>query len=386
MRNEQTSKISDFVAELDRESSAATATLKMSFEALESQLIDSFFNKTSDLLFGERNKSGLENSAAVLTTENPLFQDTFFHPELIGDEEPCKLVLHAGIGGSRLRVWDVIILGPNVVFLLFLLYQQPKTRSRLLGAQSPVLKTLHRHVVTLSFTAALRSFLAIILNLSNPVHDVTNSIIWQFSAFIFLSLELEIGVLVVTENKIRDYRKCLTSACCLVSLVVTGLQLYYEVVTPYYGLTVLSSGYQLWGAGGPVFSAALAGSLAAFSLLLLVLSSGLSSGLHVQPTSKRSVVYLTSLAASHSISCLGSTLLSHHVNCGLCLNSLTTFLHYTAYPLLVYVCFLTSKLPNVLKKYQFSYSAQHDEEDKENENVTDCSSIQTFILEKENSE
>ena len=358
----------------------------MNFEAIESELIDSIFNKTSELLFGEedRNRTGDED-LTVGTTEDPLFQDTFFHPDLIEDDGTCKVILYTGLGNSQVRVWDLIILIPNVLFLLFLLFQLPKSRSKIHSSPSQVVKTFYSFVVGLSLTAAVRSLLSIILNLSNPVHDVTDAIIWEFGAFVFLSIELATGVLVVIENKIRNHQRLIT-ASCTVALLVTILQIYFEIRRPFYGLRVLTTGYQLWSQGGPVFSAVLAGLLSAFSLILLLLTSPpIQEHLKLQTDIKGAILYLTGLTINHSVSCLGSTILSYHVNFGLCLSTLTTYLYYTAFSPFLYICFLKSKFPNTLKSFQFSYSSQHNEIDEEVDGVTDCSSMQTFILDQEDS-
>ena len=359
----------------------------MSFEAIEEEFIDSLFNKTSDYIWGTGDEVKSEDEIVpwVGTTEDPLFQDTFFHPDLIEDDQICKAVLHAQVGKSGLRIWDVALLAPNVAFLLFLFYKHPKTRSRFLSQPSQGLKTYYSFALTLSLTAALRSFLAILLNFSSPNHDVTDAVIREVGATLFLSVELIIGVLLVAENKARAYWRWLTCSCCLLSLLVTVLQLYKEITAPYYGLRLFRTNYQLWGEGGPVFSAALAGSLTLLTLLLLLLSSPpVSQLLSVPPVTSRRILYLTALTVCHSVSCLGSTLLFYHVNFGLCLSKLSTLLYYTAYPLLIYTCFLNSKLPS-LKNYQFSYSVQNDEEDHDGNN-TDCSSIQTFVLDRENSQ
>ena len=38
------------------------------------------------------------------TTEDPWFRDTFFHPSLIPDSEPCKAILHYHLSNTNLRV------------------------------------------------------------------------------------------------------------------------------------------------------------------------------------------------------------------------------------------------------------------------------------------
>ena len=367
----------------------------MSFADFEADVVGSFFNKTSEFLFGsqKRNNSGEEEEIALAsssTTEDPFFQDTFFHPDLIEDDNDCKVILHVTIGDSLLRVWDLIILIPNVAFLLFLLYQLPNRRSSLQSSpdsQAIKMKTFHSFVVTLSLASALRCFLAIILNLSNPVHDVTNSVIWSIGSLVFLSVELAVAALLVSEDNIRNHQtRRLIAVSCILALALTATQLYFELESPNYGLRVLQTNYQLWSRGGPVFSAALAGSLSLLytALVLLLLAAPLKQCLHLE-SSGRILLYLTGLLLLHSLDCLGSVMLSHHVNPGLCLTNISTYFYFTSLPPFLYISFLKSDKfrPNILKNLQFSYSAQYNEEDGENENSSHFSSMQTFILDEE---
>ena len=364
----------------------------MSFEEFEADVVESFLN-TTKFLFGDhkRNNSGEEeiDLSPSSTTEDPFFQDIFFHPDLIEDDDDCKVILHVTIGDSLLRVWDLIILIPNVVFLLFLLYQVPKTRSSLRssGSQDLKMKTFHSFVLTLSLTSALRCFLAIILNLSNPVHDVTNTIIWEFGAFVFLSIELAVLGLLVSEDNIRNHQtRRLIAASSLLSLVVTASQLYCELGSPHYGLKVLATNYQLWAEGGSVFSAGLAGSMAVlYTAVILLLASPLHQHLHLR-SSSRVLLYLTGLLANHSLACLGSTLLSYRVTPGLCLTNISTYFYFSSLSPFLYISILKSDKfrPNILKNLQFSYSAQYNEDEEENEDSSHFSSMQTFILDEEN--
>ena len=114
-------------------------------------------------------------SPAGPTTEDPFFRDAFFHPSLIPDNEPCKAVLHYHLGNTNLRVrvflvfsllivygiqvWDLIILIPNLAFLLFLFYKLPSTRLKLRATNSQLFRSIYSIVLTCSLASALRYFL-----------------------------------------------------------------------------------------------------------------------------------------------------------------------------------------------------------------------------------
>ena len=361
----------------------------MSFGDFEADVLEAL-NRTSEYLFGDRESNnsgdGEIGLGSISTTEDPLFQDTFFHPDLIEDDDDCKIILHVTIGNSLFRVWDLIILIPNIVFLLFLFYQLPQTRSSLRSKEDIKMKTFHSFVFTLSLASALRCFLAIILNLSNPVHDVTNTIIWEFGAFVFLTIELAVLGLLLSEENIRNHQtRRLIAASCILALTVTASQLYCELDRPYYGLKVLQTNYQLWGEGGPVFKAGLAGSLSLlYTALIILLASPPQQYLHLK-TNGRVLLYLSGLLVNHALACLGSTLLSYRVNPGLCLTNISTYFYFTSLSPFLYISFLKSD-KFVLKNIQFSYSTQfnEDDDDEENEEPSHLSSIQTFTLEEEN--
>ena len=100
---------------------------------VEENLLESGMDKLSDLFSWGNDSNGTTTTEAsttghIHTTENPLFRDTFFHPDLIEDNAACKAILHIEIGGSMIRLWDVLILIPNLVFIFFLFFRLSSTR------------------------------------------------------------------------------------------------------------------------------------------------------------------------------------------------------------------------------------------------------------------
>ena len=99
---------------------------------VEESVLESGMEKLSDLFsWGDDNgttTTSTVNPGHIHTTENPLFRDTFFHPDLIEDNAACKAILHIKIGGSMIRLWDVLILIPNIVFIFFLFFRLSSTR------------------------------------------------------------------------------------------------------------------------------------------------------------------------------------------------------------------------------------------------------------------
>ena len=95
-------------------------------------------------------------------------------------------------------------------------------------------------VVSLALVSALRCLLAILLYLWHPEHYIADTLVWSCGHLIMLTIELTIGVLVVTGAKMDTVTHCRTVAICsgLVSVIMTSVQLYYELTQPYYGYQV----------------------------------------------------------------------------------------------------------------------------------------------------
>ena len=215
-------------------------------------VIGDTISEVSNVLFGKIKSNESTAWSELSTTEDPFFQDTFFHPALIEDDASCKAILHVHIGSSNLRVWDILLLVPNIGFLMFLFFRLSSIRMRLRTTNSNVISMMYSMMVALSLTSAFRCFIAIILYLSNPVHDITDSLIWQCCHMIYLTVELTNGVLAMTGGRRDTLSHCrmVVTMCGLVSLVMCSVQLYMELSQPYYGFIILKNGYRIYGQGG----------------------------------------------------------------------------------------------------------------------------------------
>ena len=99
---------------------------------------------------------------------------------------------------------------------------------------------IYSMVVSLALVSALRCFLAILLYLWHPEHYIADTLVWSCGHLIMLTIELTIGVLVMTGAKLDTVTHCRTVVIGsgLVSVIVTSIKLYYELTHPYYGYQV----------------------------------------------------------------------------------------------------------------------------------------------------
>jgi len=179
-------------------------------------------------------------SPAGPTTEDPFFRDAFFHPSLIPDNEPCKAVLHYHLGNTNLRVWDLIILIPNLAFLLFLFYKLPSTRLKLRATNSQLFRSIYSIVLTCSLASALRCLLSMMLHLDSVEHDLANKGVWVTTRFLLLTSELCVvafgSAFGVREDRVSIQR--ISLVCAAISFLVCAVQAYLEIFQPFYGFQV----------------------------------------------------------------------------------------------------------------------------------------------------
>ena len=334
--------------------------------------LESAIETFGNFVLGKTNDTAAKNSGDdVSTTEDPFFQDTFFHPSLIKDDAPCKAILHSHIGDSNLRVWDILILTPNIVFIMFLFFRLSSIRMKLRTTNSHVLRMIHSLVVSLSLTSAFRCFTAILLYLVNPVHDVTDTLIWQTAHLIFLASELIIGILVMTGGKVENdtvsHCKRVMVLAAIIAVVISSVQLYLELHQPYYGYLVLATNYHMFGFGGPVFLAIISFMMILFYFAMFVV--GISSARldTFSPSGYRYFLYSLARLMSYAMATIGGAMLSVKINSGMCLINLATYCYFVTFAPLVYFCFLQPHFSTSQSSFQFSYRSHLDEEDEYHE-------------------
>merc|ERR1711936_111478 len=306
-------------------------------------------------------------SPAGPTTEDPLFRDTFFYPSLIPDSGPCKAILHYHLGSTKLRVWDLLILIPNLAFLLFLFYKLPSTRLKLRATNSELFRSLYSIVLTCSLASALRCLMSMMLHLDSVEHDLANKGVWVTTRFLLLTAELSVVAFGcafgVRESKVSIRR--ISLVCAAISFVVCAIQAYLEIYEPFYGFQV-KNGFDLYGQGGPAYLAVTS------SLLVVVYAILLATMLcpsHFLPTllphSSSLAIYCSIQLALHLLTAAGSAMLAVNVHPGLCLTNLTSFAAFSLLSPLIFGCFLHNWFASTQPNLLFAYKAQLDDGEEE---------------------
>ena len=330
----------------------------------------------------ETNDSSVDSSTPLskLTTEDSFFQDIFFHPSLIEDNQPCKAILHYHVGNTNLRVWDLIIILPNIAFLIFLFYRLPQTRLKLRATSSELYKTIYFLLLTCSLVSTLRCLLSMIIHLDDVKNDMANKAIWVTSRFILLTAELSVAVFGSAFGVIESKQsiQIIILASGAVSFTLCAIQAYLEIFQPFYGLMVLKTSFHLYGHGGPIYWAVTSLLLCLiYMALLFTLPCPTPSLSTMLPHTNSFYLYCFLQFTLHSLTAAGAIALAINVHFGLCIANFGSFATFSLLSPLLFGCFLhnwfSSSEPNLL----FAYKAQMDDHD-EDATMPTSSSIQSF--------
>ncbi|XP_029098719.1 transmembrane protein adipocyte-associated 1 isoform X3 [Monodon monoceros] len=242
----------------------------------------------------------------------------------------CLLLLYEDIGTSRVRYWDLLLLIPNVLFFIFLLWKLPFARAKIRVTSSPIFITFY------------------IL------------ILWEITRFFLLAIELSVVILGLAFGHLES-----KSSIKRVLAITTVLALAYSVTQGtleilYPDAHLSAEDFNIYGHGGRQFW--LVSScffFLVYSLVVVLPKTPLKERISL-PSRRSFYVYAGILALLNLLQGLGSALLCADVIEGLCCVDATTFLYFSFFAPLIYVAFLRGFFGSE-PKILFSYKCQVDE-------------------------
>ncbi|KAM7294779.1 transmembrane protein adipocyte-associated 1 homolog [Ixodes scapularis] len=304
-------------------------------------------------------------------------------PSIIVPEYFCKWILYHEIPGSRVRVWDLSILVPNVFFLLFMVLRFNRARLKLRATSSPTFSTFYVLVSVNAVISVIRCVVSMTVNAAAPVGGVADKVLWVAVRFFLLSTEMSVLIFGLAFGHL-DSRTSIQRVLTMTSLVAflySGTQGVLEFVMPDRKFFVPDKNFELFGHGGMLFwfvsSVVFAAVyLAVFSLPWTRLRDRLAL-----PSKRSFYWYALFLALLNLAQASGSGLYYYDVNEGVCVVDVTSYIYFTIFTPLVYKTFLADFFSISQPSILFSYKAQTDEP-IEDDNVSlphqlSCSSLKT---------
>ncbi|XP_019574163.2 transmembrane protein adipocyte-associated 1 isoform X2 [Rhinolophus sinicus] len=271
----------------------------------------------------------------------------------------CLLLLYEDIGTSRVRYWDLLLLIPNVLFFIFLLWKLPFARAKICITSSPIFITFYILVFVVALVGIARAVVSMTVSTSNAA-TVADKILWEITRFFLLAIELSVVILGLAFGHLESKSsiKRVLAITTVLSLAYSVTQGTLEIMYPDTHLS--AEDFNIYGHGGRQFW--LVSScffFLVYSLVVVLPKTPLKERISL-PSRRSFYVYAGILALLNLLQGLGSALLCVDIIEGLCSVDATTFLYFSFFAPLIYVAFLRGFFGSE-PKILFSYKCQVDE-------------------------
>ncbi|KAK7601860.1 hypothetical protein V9T40_009301 [Parthenolecanium corni] len=294
--------------------------------------------------------------------------------DIVDNDYVCRTALYMEIPNTKIRLWDTIILIPNLMFLLFLIIGFDKARLKLRATNSPIFLTFYCLVfinVVLSITRCIISVLVNSSSSSLLVRSYADIGLWIVVQLFSMITELSVIIFGLAFGHL-DSRSSISHVLLVTSLFSLAFSICqaaleillhdqaFRVSAGHFGST---DGYDLllFGHGGAVFWFA---SSIIFSMLysVIIVLPWTSLREKLALPAKRSFYIYASVLMLLNVCCvIGSGLLLLQIDEGLCIVDLTTGLYSSFFAPLVYYIFLSNFFDVSQPNLQFSYKGQTDD-------------------------
>ncbi|XP_004875219.1 transmembrane protein adipocyte-associated 1 isoform X6 [Heterocephalus glaber] len=273
----------------------------------------------------------------------------------------CLLLLYEDVGTSRVWYWDLLLLIPNVLFFVFLLWKLPFARAKIRLSSSPIFITFYILVFVVALVGIARAVVSMTVSTSSATM-VADKILWEITRFFLLAIKLSVVILGLAFGHLESKSsiKRVLAITTVLSLTYSVTQGTLEILYPDAHLS--AEDFNIYGHGGRQFW--LVSScffFLVYSLVVVLPKTPLKERISL-PSRRSFYVYAGILALLNLVQGLGSALLCANIIEGLCCVDATTFLYFSffAFAPLIYVAFLRSFFGSE-PKILFSYKCQVDQ-------------------------
>ncbi|KAL4655643.1 hypothetical protein GN956_G5343 [Arapaima gigas] len=306
---------------------------------------------------------GFSGSTVPTTLENTSVMPTWQpQPEKnITKPHVCLQILYEDISTSRVRFWDLLLLVPNVVFCIFLMWKLPSARAKIRITPSPIFTTFYILVFVVSAVGITRAVVSMTVSASNAA-TIIDKVLWEITRFFLLAIELSVIILGLAFGHLESKSsvKRVLAITTVLSLGYSVTQGTLEILYPDEHLS--AEDFNIYGHGGRHFW--LVSScffLLTYSLIVILPKTRIRERISL-PSRKSFYIYAAILSLLNLVQGIGSALLCSGVIEGLCCVDVTTFLYFSVFAPLIYITFLKGFFGSE-PKILFSYKSQIDEPD-----------------------
>ncbi|KRZ30730.1 Transmembrane protein adipocyte-associated 1 [Trichinella pseudospiralis] len=296
----------------------------------------------------------------------------------------CKLIFLQQTGEAGVRILDVAIVIPNILFLIFLVYKFPRIRTKLTNTKSPVFFTFFLMVYISTIISVIRAVTAMFASGFNIDGKILVKGLWLLWRFFLVSLELMVllfGLFFGHLDSRTSIKRALIATGLVSGLFSTSQAgLEFDSSSDHGPFLSDSSRVVIFSHGGVIF---LLVSSSVFALLYLSVclapltclqrillapsnlytvanaTNAFENDIHILER-KKFYVYCAILCSLYSLHMVGSALVLCDVQSGLCILALPVYLYYVFYLPTMYYSFFRGYGAIANEELFFSYSHQKD--------------------------
>ncbi|XP_038068589.1 transmembrane protein adipocyte-associated 1-like [Patiria miniata] len=279
--------------------------------------------------------------------------------------QPCLYVLYADIGSSNVRIWDLALLIPNTLFLIFLIFKCKIAITKLRQTSSAIFFAFYAMVLTVAIISVARAVVSMMVNASTISGDIADTVLWIIVKFFLISIELSVIIFglcsSIVESKAIIKRIVLgTSAIALAYSVTQGV-LEIKFPDKHY---IAPDKYDIYAHGGMLFwciSSSLF-SLAYFIILILPYTK-IKDKIQL-PVKKSFYLYVAFLALLNLVQAIASGLVFADKTPAVCVVDVTSFVYFSVFAPLIYLTFLHKFFRQQKQPLLLSYNNPDEAEDE----------------------
>jgi len=349
-----------------------TPHANMSTAAVEltTSVINNSVEFTSTLADFNATTASMLSTSAVVTTQAP--------PPAV--EGRCLNILYEDIGESRVRIWDILFLVPNSLFLMFILLRMRCIYRRIVTSNQQGGSLIFPTYFALVFISTVLGFVRCIVSMTVDLASFSgtdaNKYLWLILRFFLLMSELSVLVFGLAFGHLdsKNSIKRVLLVTTFVALVYSSIQTYLEIHHDDPRYDIIEDKWTVFEHGGSLFSftSSLIFLLLYTFVIILPYIKWLQRYLLV-PTRPSFYIYVAVIFAINLLASVGSGLFYYQQSdAGLCLLDLSTILYYGYFSPLVYFTFLTAYFttagagqgyPSSASNILFSYNSQVDDDE-----------------------
>ncbi|XP_028398056.1 transmembrane protein adipocyte-associated 1-like isoform X1 [Dendronephthya gigantea] len=264
----------------------------------------------------------------------------------------CREMLRKSIGNTCITYWNLALLTPNMLFLIFLAYHIGLFYKAFQQRSFPVVKTLLILVSLVCCVSIIRGFVATITKAHRPDGNLANESLWLFLRFLVLAVEISvIGFGLFGSGRNKGVGKRVISLSFFLALVYATIQSLLEVYAPNRA-KIFKNKYDMFHHGGMLFwfiTSCIFFVIYSSIVILPQTNCLCGRGFLSLPSNRAFYRYAAVLCVVNLSEAVGSILVYYRKTYGLCVLNVAVLLFYSLFAQFIYFTFLHKSF-RLLKK------------------------------------